>query len=221
MTAPIVWAVTAVAVLGALALATVTDPLAAVRDPVAARDAIALMQAGEHATYVAEYAYTRADLHGRKYTSTEYDVRGPKGTLTRNGTSLAIDWNGQGSDCTMASAKPSCLARPVASGLPESEVLRVAVDAGIYDVTRAPDTTIAGEPARCFVIRAHRLDKQLPNDFGSESDMCFDARGVPLRFRRYTDELNGLEALGVGPFDRAALAPVIAGFDRTAPQVGR
>ena len=100
-------------------------------------------------------------------------------------------------------------------------MLRVAVANGIYDVTRAANTTIAGEPARCFVIRAHRLDKQLPNDFGAETDVCFDAGGIPLRMQRYTDQLNELEAVRVEQFADSTLRPLLDGFDQTAPPISR
>ena len=220
--APVVWAIAALAVLGALALSPEPDPLVAVRDPQAAREVIALMQAGEHATYVAEYAFTRADAAGHRFTATQYEARAASGVLTRDGTTLSIDWKGQGFDCVVADSKAGCLARAVANGLPESEVLRVAVNAGIYDVTRGADSTIAGEVARCFVIRAHQLNKQLPNDFGAETDACFDAQGVPLRTRRYTDQLNEREAVRVDRrVDATTLRPLLAGFDRTAPHIGR
>ncbi len=208
--------------LGALALASAPDPLVAMRDPQAARDAIALMQAGEHATYVAEYAFTRADAAGHRFTATQFEARAAGGVLIRAGTTLTIDWKSRGFDCVLAGGKTGCLARAVATGLPESEVLRVAVGAGFYDVTRGADTTIAGEAARCFVIRAHRLDKQLPNDFGTETDACFDAQGVPLRTRRYTDQLNAREAVHVDHrFDAATLRPLLAGFDQTVPHIAQ
>jgi hypothetical protein len=218
----IIWAIAALVVFGALARSPEPDPLIAVRDPQAARDAIALMHAGEHATYVAEYAFTRADAASRRFTATQYEARAPSGVLIRDGATLTIDWKGQGFDCVLADGKTGCLSRAVATGLPESEVLHVAVDDGFYDVTSAADATIAGEAARCFVIRAHQLNKQLPNDFGAETDACFDAQGVPLRTRRYTDQLDAREAVHVDHrFEAATLRPLLAGFDQTVPHIAQ
>jgi len=212
--------VLALAIFVAIVSAPAPDPLVSAGDPQAARDLVALMRAGEHATYVAQYTFTRIDLSHDHFTATQYEARAPEGELLRDGPNLTIDWKGKGLDCALVNGSASCAARAVASGLPESEVLRVAVDAGIYNVTRAPDATIAGEAARCFVVRAAVPNRQLPNDFGTETDTCYDASGVPLRAQRYTDQLNELEAVRVvHRFDAAALQPLLAGFDRTAPPI--
>ena len=52
--------------------------MGAVRDPQAANDVIALMQAGEHATYVAEYHFTRGDVRGQRFSATQYEARAPR-----------------------------------------------------------------------------------------------------------------------------------------------
>ena len=207
-------------IVGALALAHAATPLIARRDPAAARDVITLMRASEHATYVDEVSFTRVDPDGRRVSAQEFAARAPGTLVTRSGSNLNIVLHGTATDCALVADRPSCMQKSAPSGLPESEVLRVAVDAGIYDVMRAPSAVIAGERARCFAIRAHVLNKQLPNDFGAESDLCFASDGVPLRNRRYSDRLDDWETTRVSrTFDATTLAPVLVGFDRTAPRV--
>ena len=63
--------------------------------------------------------------------------------------------------------------------LPASEVVRVAVAAGAYDVTPAARRQIAGDRTRCFRVRASGRG-YLP-DLGSETDVCLATDGVPLQ----------------------------------------
>jgi len=182
--------------------------------------AIALTRAGEHATYVGRYVETLVRADGGRLPSTTYVARRKQVLATRSGTSLHVYLPDRSYACELAGTTPSCFDQPPA-GLPESEVLRVAVASGAYDVARAEGAQIAGEEAECFTMKAHGVNKRLPQ-FGAETDVCLASDGVPLRKRVYSDRLDALEAQHVDRrFDDGTLAPVLGGFEQAAPPTRR
>jgi hypothetical protein len=84
-------------------------------------------------------------------------------------------------ECNIVAKRSSCHTSTRTGVVPASEVLRVAIDTGAYDVTRRPNATIAGVAAQCFLVRAtgHGL---LP-DIGTETEACLSERGIPLSQR--------------------------------------
>ena len=84
-------------------------------------------------------------------------------------------------ECNLVTRESSCHATPGGRSLPASEVLRVAVALGAYDVTRLSSETIAGEDARCFRVRATGSGQL--TDLGTETDFCLFDDGVPARQR--------------------------------------
>ena len=81
--------------------------------------------------------------------------------------------------CALLGNRSGCSKTADHAALPESEVVRVAVAAGAYDVVAMHDATIAGVRARCFRMRATGQGS-LP-DFGVETDRCLSDEGIPLR----------------------------------------
>jgi hypothetical protein len=65
--------------------------------------------------------------------------------------------------------------------LPESEVVRVAVDSGVYGVSRLPGRTVAGEPARCFLVLP--TGPGVLPDIGTETVVCLADDGIALEER--------------------------------------
>ena len=201
------------------------SPLTARRDPADRRGADCVDEApASTQTYVAQYTFTRVDAEQstQLVDAAEFAAHAPRaGRHTHRCRTCSIVWKGRATDCAHRRRQAGVLRqggadrpariRSVAGGGP---------DAGIYDVTPAPAATIAGELRRCFVVRAHVLNKQLPNDFGAESDLCYASDGVPLRDRLYSDRLDELEATQRAPasFDDASLAPVLAGFAGLRPR---
>ena len=186
----------------------------------AARELVALTRGGEHATYVGRYVETLVRADGGRLPSTTYVARRKQVLATRSGTSLHVYLPDRSYACELAGTTPSCFDQPPA-GLPESEVLRVAVASGAYDVARAEGAQIAGEEAECFTMKAHGVNKRLPQ-FGAETDVCLASDGVPLRKRVYSDRLDALEAQHVDRrFDDGTLAPVLGGFEQAAPPTRR
>ena len=92
---------------------------------------------------------------------------------------MTIEQGSRSYDCELVGARSGCEESNVGVTLPASEVLRVAVAIGAYDVVRQPDATIAGLRARCFRVRATGQGG-LP-DLGVETDRCLTADGISLR----------------------------------------
>src|SRR5690348_4004613 len=97
------------------------------------------------------------------------------------GSAMTIESPTHTYDCTIVGARSACDEDATGRVLPESEVLRVAIAAGAYGVSRTPGSTIAGEHASCFRVLATGRGG-LP-DVGVETDLCLAADGVTLRDR--------------------------------------
>ena len=105
------------------------------------------------------------------------EARNPALHVLLSGTAMTVERGDRSYDCNLVGTRSSCAESTTGSILPASEVLRVAVAAGAYDVSRSPALSIAGERAQCF--RVVGVGGVLP-DLGTETDMCLSADGIPL-----------------------------------------
>ncbi len=151
-----------------------------VRDPAAARDLEALLRAGERGRWIVQYDYTRIIGRGRPLRLRGEEGRSGAWHVVISGTAMTLEHGDASSACDLIGNEYGCKTTPGGRALPESEVVRVVVAAGAYDVVRRPDTTIAGVGARCFRMRATGQGS-LP-DFGVQTDRCLSRDGIPLRW---------------------------------------
>jgi len=175
-------------VVGAIALsctaAAVRSPApvaAARRDPAAARELVARMRAGERASWLATYDFTRTLADGRVLRQTMREGRKNSLHVLMSGSAMTVERGNRTFECNLVTGQSSCHATPGGRSLPASEVLRVAVAVGAYDVTVLPSETIADEDARCFRVRATGSGQL--TDLGTETDLCLFDDGVPARQR--------------------------------------
>jgi hypothetical protein len=104
------------------------------------------------------------------------------------GTSMTFETPTRLYDCTLVDVRASCHETDRPPALPESEVLRIAVDTHAYGVSNRPDRTIAGERTRCYLILPTGPGT-LP-DLGTESEVCLADDGVALAERVLRDTGN-------------------------------
>jgi len=198
----------------------VAPPLAARRDPAAAADLVALMQRGERATFVADYVFTRSHGPGPVFSSDYSEARDRRFHVTRSGSSLDIDSATRHYDCELVDDQPSCSTSPLVKTVPASEVLRIAVALGAYDVVSTGDRDINGEATRCFQVRAHDQDHALTG-LGFETDTCYTPDGIRADTRVRTDVVERWVARRiVRSVNAATIAPVLSGFDQATPAIG-
>jgi len=166
-------------------------------DPGAAREVVALMRAGERRSWLVTSVFTRTLANGRRMRQTTREARNAQLHVLLAGPAMTIESPHRSYDCTLVGDRAGCSQADSARTLPDSEVLRVAVNAGAYGVTRLPGATIAGEPARCFRVLATGHGG-LP-DLGVETDLCLAADGISLRRRvvRPTAVVDEREAVSV------------------------
>jgi hypothetical protein len=150
-------------------------------DAEALRDLVALMRAGERGRWIATYDFTRTLADGRSLGEIMREGRTPELHVLTAGTAMTIETRGRSYDCTLIEVRTGCTASDRARVLPESEVLRVAANAGVYGVSRAPARTIAGEHAECF--RVLPTGPGVLPYVGNETDVCLAADGVALEER--------------------------------------
>jgi hypothetical protein len=217
-------AATAVAV-GALALfvgaaaSHVAPPALALNDPRATTDLLARMRAGEHAVYVADYSVTRSS----GFSEDELLAQSKHFNLRRGGTSLIIDAANKTYDCELGADAPSCQATLRVPSLPLSQILAGLTAGGVYDVVPTGSAHVAGESAQCYRISATSPQHVLP-DFGLRTDECLTRDGISVRLR--TEKQSKLIETWVAhnvtrTFNATTVEPLLAGFDQTAPAVGR
>jgi hypothetical protein len=211
-------ALTAGALLVVTAVSHVALPPLALNDPRAAVRLYELMQRGERATYIVDYAFTRGD-GGFRSTETEARARGVR--LSRSGTTLLIQRNGIAYDCELAEERSGCQRLgPVGRSLPDSVVMRVANLAGAYNIIRTGDRTIAGEQAECFRMTATGASHVL-QDVGNEEDACYASDGIPLRTRLSGPSTHPTERVAqdvLRTWDQKAITRILAGFE--SPPLG-
>jgi hypothetical protein len=178
-----VFSLAAVAVIAAVSVARAPEPARGdkTRDAAAARDLIALMRAGENARWLARYDFTRTLANGRTLTQPLTEARTPTRHVLVGGSAMTVERGDRIDECSLVGARSSCHTSLRTGVVPASEVLRVAIDAGAYDVSRAPSATIGGVEGECFQVLG--TGKGLLVDIGTETEACFSAAGVPLRQR--------------------------------------
>jgi hypothetical protein len=180
------------------------------------------MRAGERGRWSATYDFTRTLADGRSLGEVMREARTPQLHVLTAGTSMTIESPHRAYDCTLIEVRTGCTESDSSQVLPESEVLRVAVDAGVYGVSRLPSDTIAGEHARCFGVLP-TATRVMP-DIGLETDVCLAGDGVPLEERIARTTGNTDERLATAVQRGASTDAVKAlarGFDPSAPAVPR
>jgi hypothetical protein len=150
-------------------------------DPAAARELVALMRAGEGASWLATYDFTRTLANGSELRQVMREGRTPSLHVLYSGSAMTVERGNQTYVCNLVDDHSSCDATPGGRALPASEVLRVAVSVGAYAVHRLPGRVIAGQPAHCFRVFATGA-ATLP-DLGSDTDTCLFTDGVPASQR--------------------------------------
>jgi hypothetical protein len=148
-------------------------------DAGAARALVALMRAGEGKSWLITYSFTRTLADGRRLRQTMQEGRSAELHVLTAGSALTIRTPTRAYSCTLVDTGSACYQQTTGRTLPESEVLRVAIAAGAYGVTRQAGATIAGERASCFRVLATGHGG-LP-DVGVETDVCLAADGITLR----------------------------------------
>jgi hypothetical protein len=170
---------TAIALAVTAAFSRAPLPPSLVRDPVAARELVALMRAEERGRWIVRFDYTRTLANGRTSRLRVTEGRSSSWHVIVSGSTMTIERGDRSYQCDVIDARAGCQREPTARALPASEVVRVAVATGAYDVVEQPAETIAGLEARCFRVRATGQGS-LPF-LGAETDRCFADDGIPLR----------------------------------------
>jgi hypothetical protein len=204
----------AVVLLCAAAFARAPLPAIAVRDPAAARDLVALMRTGERSGWIASYDFTRTLADGRALRQSRREGRSTALHVVVSGTTMTIERRRRSYACTLVGTRYGCKESTVGVTLPASEVLRVAVAIGAYDVIRQPDATIAGLRARCFRVRATGHGG-LPG-LGVETDSCLTENGISLRRVLVSPPGNVDELIATAVQSRATTRDVEALAERFA-----
>jgi len=191
-------------------------------DAAAPRDLVALMRAGERGRWSATYDFTRTLADGRSLGEVMREARTPQLHVLMAGTSMTIESPHRAYDCTLIEVRTGCTESDSSQVLPESEVLRVAVDAGVYGVSRLPSRAIAGEDAHCF--RVLPTAARVMPDIGDETDVCIADDGVPLEERIARTTGNTDERLAVAVergVSTEAVQALARSFDPSAQGVPR
>ena len=138
----------AIALVSTAAAARAPLPEIFVRDPAAARDLVALMRAGERGRWIVRYDFVRTLANGRVLRERASEGRSSSWHVVITGAAMTLERGDRSYACDLVGNRSDCKKIPGGAALPESEVVRVAVAAGAYDVVRQPDATIAGFRAR-------------------------------------------------------------------------
>jgi hypothetical protein len=197
-------------------------PALALNDPQATAQLLSRLRAGEHTMYVADYTLTRTNATGH-FTEDELQARSKHFTLRRGGTSLLIDSATQTFDCELSASTPSCQATPKAVSLTPAQIVAGLTAGGVYDVVTTGSVHIAGESAACYRISATSPLHVIP-DLGLQTDECLTPDGIRLRQRtetqpRLVDEWVARKVTRA--YNATTVAPLLAGFDQTAPPLDR
>jgi hypothetical protein len=147
-------------------------------DADAARELVALLRAGEQGSWMVTYDFERRLAGGRTLAVPMREARNEELHVLTAGTSMKFETPNRAYDCTLVDARAACHEVDRTRELPESEVLRVAVNTGVYGVSQLPNRTVAGEPARCFLILPTGPGT-LP-DIGTETAVCLSNDGIAL-----------------------------------------
>jgi hypothetical protein len=180
--AAVVVVVASVAVLTTTALVHSPAPG---RDDDALLDFVRLLEAGDDATWLVQYAAERSSGADRRVSYALVDANRPpvrvrsglgSVTVTTPETSITCtDVDDESSACHDVTGDTT---RP--PGLVAAAIAQVVLD-GAYALEPAPGRDVAGEAARCF--RAEHRSGPTLGSLGTRSVHCFAADGVPLRTR--------------------------------------
>ena len=138
------FSLTAVALLCAAVFTRAPLPAIDVRDPAAARALVALMRVGQRSLWIATYDFTRTLANGRTMHQRRREARSTTLHVVVSGTAMTIEQGRRSYDCELVGARSGCEESNVGVTLPASELLRVAVAIGAYDVVRRPDPRSGG-----------------------------------------------------------------------------
>ena len=147
-------------------------------DADAARDLVALMRDGEARSWMTTYDFTRTLADGRALGETMREARADDMRVLIAGSSMTFDNGERVYDCTLVDTRAECHASDRAEVIPESEVLRTAVNTHVYGVSRLPNRIVAGEPAHCFLILP--TGPGVLPDIGTEKVVCLSDDGIAL-----------------------------------------
>ena len=181
-----------------------------------------VLQRGEHADYVVDYEFTRVRPDdGQRLTNTVTEARYRGASLTRSGGTLTVQLPAVRYTCESVGARrATCFETHDRASLPLSELVKTAVDTGAYAVRGAPKSTVAGEPADCYVVTSRVAGNELAG-LGRETTLCVGADGIPLSTSiaslLATDRWDAVRVQR--NIDRADLTPVLAGFDPAAARI--
>jgi hypothetical protein len=172
------------------------------------------MRAGERSGWIASYDFTRTLADGRALRQHRREGRTTTLHVVVSGTTMTIERSRRSYDCTLVGRRYGCNESTVGVTLAASEVLRVAVAIGAYDVVRRPDVTIAGLRARCFRVRATGHGS-LPG-LGVETDNCLTDAGISLQRVLVSPPGNVDELVATAVQSRATTREVEALAERSA-----
>jgi hypothetical protein len=171
-------------VVAALALGITTALTDSVLPPVrhdegAYAELVALLDANESGTWIVEYDVERTIANGKSSSGSSTEARAEDVHILRAGGSANATIGDTRYLCTTTEEEGTlCQSAPASDTLGSADVVRTAVDAGAYVVTRLPSEEIAGEPAQCY--RLFASGGYLPA-LGVETQYCFAGDGVELR----------------------------------------
>jgi hypothetical protein len=191
-------------------------------DAGAARDLVALMRAGEGRSWMTSYEFTRTLADKRALSQIMREARNDELHVLISGSSMTFETPDRSYDCTLVDARAACQVSESAPALPESEVLRVAVNAGVYGVSRRPDRTVAGVRARCF-LALPTGPGTLP-DIGTETLVCLSDDGIALdeRIVRTTGNTDRRVATAVErDVSTEQIEALVRSFDPSAARIPR
>src|SRR5262245_6233280 len=191
-------------------------------DAGAARDLVALMRTGERRSWKVTYAFTRRLADGRALGEIMHEARNDDLHVLIAGSSMTIESPNRSYDCTLVAARAGCHESDSAHVLPESQVLRVAVNTHAYGVSRLPDRTIAGEPGHCFRIRP--TGPGVLPDIGTETVVCLSDDGIALdeRVVRTTGNIDQRVATAVErDVSTEQIRALVRSFDPNAARTPR
>jgi hypothetical protein len=191
-------------------------------DADAARELVALMRAGEQGSWLVTYDFERRLAIGQTLGIPMREARNDELHVLIAGTSMTFETPTRAYDCTLLDLRTGCHEVDRTQQLPEFEVLRVAVNTGLYGVSPLPGRTIAGEAARCFLILPTGPGT-LP-DLGTETVTCLSDDGIALdeRVTRTTGNTDQRVATSVlRDVSSEQIRTIVRSFDPTGGAVPR
>jgi hypothetical protein len=220
--AALLFSLAAIGLIATVAVAAAPPLPRPAPDAAAARDLVALLRRGEGGRWLVTYDFTRTLADGRQLREVMREARRDDLHVLTAGTSMTVETATGSYDCTLVEVRAGCRPSGGPAGLPESEVLRVAVNADAYGVSRLPGRTIAGEDARCF--RVLPTGPGVLPDIGTETVTCLSRDGIALderivRTTGNTDE-RVATALERG-VTRERIRALARSFDQDAADIAR